>query len=184
MVTLAVGVVLGLVGAGIGLRATPALAYDRAPDQAALTVLGERIDGDVNQGLLPDDRAALMRAEVNVTQKLITAGDSQATAMLADIDRDLSAYDNSIDVNEADRDLFFHTGDTITIALRDGVGWKVETIQNTDVLDLKSKNELNPPGVVGVYLAKQPGFTRVVLVDPASNRHVRFRIYVVEKSSS
>jgi hypothetical protein len=168
------------------IAATPvgALAYDPTQDQAMIRVLGERIDGDVNQGVLPDDRAALMRAEVAATQKLVTNGDSQATAMLADIDRDLSAYDDSVDIDEASRDLFFHSGDAITIAMRDGVDWHVDSVQNTDIMNIKTPGAMNATGVQGVYLAKQPGFTRITLVDPASGKHVEFRFYIVDKAVS
>ena len=147
-------------------------------------VLGERIDGDVNQGLLPNDRAALLRAELEATQKLITNSDSQATAMLADIDRDLAVYDKTVDVNEANGDLFYHVGDSITIAMRDAAAWQVETVQNTDVMDVKRKDALNPPGVQGVYLAKSPGYTAITLADPASGKHVRFRFYIVDKAAA
>lgn len=166
------------------LAAVPldAVAYDPAPDQATIGVLSERIDGDVNGGLLPTDRAALMRAEVQAAQKLVTNGDPQATAMLADIDRDLSAYDNTVDINETNRDLFFHSGDAVTIAMRDGVAWQVEKVQNTDIMDVKSPNAVNPPGVQGTYLAKQPGYTGITLVDPASGKHVGFRFYIVDKA--
>jgi hypothetical protein len=159
-----------------------ALAYDPAPDQAMVGVLNERIDGDVNQGVLPTDRAALMRAEIEAAQKLVTNGDSQATAMLADIDRDLAAYDNSVDINEANRDLFYHTGDAITIAMRDGVAWQVDNVQNTDIMNVKNPNAMNATGVQGVYLAKQPGYTSISLSDPASGKKVRFRFYVVDKA--
>ncbi len=158
------------------------LAYDPTQDQALIRVLGERIDGDVNQGVLPDDRAALMRAEVAATQKLVTNGDSQATAMLADIDRDLAAYDDTVDIFEAGRDLFFHSGDAITIAMRDGVDWKVDHVGNTDIMNVKAPNALNPPGVQGIYLAKQPGYTGITLVDPATGKHVDFRFYIVDKA--
>jgi hypothetical protein len=160
-----------------------AAAYDPAPDQAMIRVLGERIDGDVNQDLLPTDRAALMRAEIEAAQKLVTNGDSQATAMLADIDRDLAAYDKTLDINEADRDLFYHSGDTITIAMRDGTAWGVESVANTDIMNVKTPSALNAPGVQGVYLAKQPGYTALTLQDPASGRHVRFRFYIVDKAA-
>jgi hypothetical protein len=160
------------------------LAYDPTQDQAMIRVLGERIDGDVNQGLLPDDRAALMRAEIAATQKLVTNGDSQATAMLADIDRDLSAYDNTVDIDEAERDLFFHSGDAITIAMRDGVEWKVDSVSNTDIMNVKSPGAMYPPGVQGIYLAKQPGYTGITLSDPASGKKVRFRFYIVDKAAS
>jgi hypothetical protein len=158
------------------------LAYDPAPDQATIGVLSERIDGDVNQGLLPTDRAALMRAEIEAARKLVNNGDPQATAMLADIDRDLAAYDKTVDINEADRDLFFHSGDAVTIAMRDGVAWQVDKVQNTDIMDVKAPNAVNPPGVQGTYLAKQPGYTGITLVDPASGKHVGFRFYIVDKA--
>jgi len=157
-------------------------AYDPVPDQAMIRVLSERIDGDVNQGSLPDDRAALMRAEIEATQKLVTNGDSQSTAMLADIDRDLAAYDNTLDVNEAARDLFYHSGDTVTIAMRDGAAWQVEKVQNTDIMDVKTPGAMLASGVQGIYLAKQPGYTAIVLADPASGRHVTFRCYIVDKA--
>jgi hypothetical protein len=147
-------------------------------------VLNERIDGDVNQGLLPSDRAALMRAEIDAAQKLVTNSDPQATAMLADIDRDLAQYDDTVDIDEANLDLFYHSGDAITIAMRDGVDWKVEGVQNTDVMDVKAPSTMNPTGVQGVYLAKQPGYTAITLVDPASGRHVKFRFYIVDKAVS
>jgi hypothetical protein len=159
-----------------------ASAYDPTADQAMVRVLGERIDGDVNQGVLPGDRAALMRAEIDAAQKLVTNGDSQATAMLADIDRDLAAYDNTVDIDEADRDLFYHSGDTITIAMRDGVAWTVESVQNTDIMNVKTPNAMNATGVQGTYLAKQPGYTSITLTDPASGKHVRFRFYIVDKA--
>jgi hypothetical protein len=159
-------------------------AYDPGPDQALVRVLGERIDGDVNQGLLPPDRAALMRAEIDAAQKLVTNGDSQATAMLADIDRDLAAYDNTVDINEADRDLFYHSGDAITIAMRDGVTWQVDNVQNTDIMNVKAPNAMNATGVQGTYLAKQPGYTGITLTDPASGKHVRFRFYIVDKAAA
>jgi hypothetical protein len=161
-----------------------ARADDPVQNQAMVTVLGERIDGDVNQGLLPDDRAALMRAEIAAAQKLVTNGDSQAPAMLADIDRDLSAYDNSLDINESGRDLFYHSGDAITIAMRDGVAWQVESVQNTDIMNVKTPGAMTATGVQGTYLAKQPGFTRITLVDPASGKHVGFRFYIVDKSAN
>jgi hypothetical protein len=160
-----------------------AWAYDPEPDQAMVRVLGERIDGDVNAGLLPDDRAALMRAEIEAAQKLVTNSDSQATAMLADIDRDLAAYDNTVDINEASRDLFYHTGDAITIAMRDGAGWQVDGVQNTDVMNVKTPGAMNATGVQGVYLAKGPGYTAITLTDPASGRQVRFRFYIVDKAA-
>jgi hypothetical protein len=147
-------------------------------------VLGERIDGDVNQGVLPGDRAALMRAEIDAAQKLVTNGDSQATAMLADIDRDLAAYDNTVDIYEADRDLFYHSGDAITIAMRDGVAWTVESVQNTDIMNVKTPGAMNATGVQGTYLAKQPGYTGITLTDPASGKRVHFRFYIVDKASS
>jgi hypothetical protein len=156
--------------------------YDPTADQATVGVLNERIDGDVNQGLLPTDRAALMRAEIEAAQKLVTNKDSQATAMLADIDRDLAAYDHTVDSNEANRDLFYHTGDAITIAMRDGVAWQVDNVQNTDIMNLKNPNAMNPPGVQGIYLAKQPGYTGISLTDPASGKKVRFRFYIVDKA--
>lgn len=159
-------------------------AYDPGPDQALVRVLGERIDGDVNAGILPPDRAALMRAEIEAAQKLVTNNDSQATAMLADIDRDLAAYDHSVNINEADRDLFYHVGDTITIAMRDGAAWQVDSVQNTDIMDIKGKNAMNPTGVQGAYLAKSPGYTSITLGDPASGKHVRFRFYIVDKAAS
>lgn len=159
-------------------------AYDPAPDQAMVGVLNERIDGDVNQGVLPTDRAALMRAEIEAAQKLVTNGDSQATAMLADIDRDLAAYDNSVDINEAGRDLFYHTGDAVTIAMRDGVAWQIDNVQNTDIMNVKNPNAMNATGVQGVYLAKQPGYTSITLSDPASGKKVRFRFYIVDKAVS
>ncbi len=168
--------------AAILLSPLAAAAYDPAADQALVGVLDERIDGDVNQGLLPTDRAALMRAEIVAAQKLVTNGDSQASAMLADIDRDLAAYDNTLDINEADRDLLYHSGDAITIAMRDGVEWKVESVQNTDILNVKTPGAMNSTGVQGVYLAKAPGFTALTLVDPASNKHVKFRFYIVDKA--
>jgi hypothetical protein len=159
-----------------------AFAYDPAPDQATIGVLSERIDGDVNQSLLPTDRAALMRAEIEAAQKLVTNGDSQATAMLADIDRDLAAYDSTVDINEANRDLFYHSGDAITIAMRDGVAWQVDSVQNTDIMNVKNPNAMNPPGVQGVYLAKQPGYTGITLSDSASGKKVKFRFYIVDKA--
>jgi hypothetical protein len=159
-----------------------AWAYDPAPDQNVIRVLNERIDGDVNQGLLPTDRAALMRAEIEAAQKLVTNGDSQATAMLADIDRDLAAYDNTVDVNEAGRDLLYHSGDAITIAMRDGVAWQVDSVQNTDIMNVKNPNAMNAAGVQGVYLAKQPGYTGITLTDPGSGKHVKFRFYIVDKA--
>jgi hypothetical protein len=158
-----------------------AQAYDPAPDQAMIRVLNERIDGDVNANLLPTDRAALMRAQIDATQKLVTNGDSQATAMLADIDRDLAAYDNTLNINEADRDLLYHSDDAITIAMRDGVDWKVD-VQNTDVLDRKSPTAMLATGVQGIYLAKQPGYTGMTLADPVSGKQVRFRLYIVDKA--
>ncbi len=161
-----------------------ASAYDPVPDQALVRVLGERIDGDVNQGLLPNDRAALMRAEIEAAQKLVTNGDSQATAMLADIDRDLAPYDNTVDINEASRDLMYHVADTITIAMRDGAAWQVDNAQNTDIMDLKQKGTLYPPGVQGAYLAKSPGYTAITLSDPATGKHVRFRFYIVDKAAA
>jgi len=173
-----------LLAALIAAIPLAARAYDPTQDQAMIRVLGERIDGDVNQGVLPDDRAALMRAEVAATQKLVTNGDSQATAMLADIDRDLSAYDDTVDIDEASRDLFFHSGDAITIAMRDGVDWHVDSVQNTDIMNIKTPGAMNATGVQGVYLAKQPGFTRITLVDPASGKHVEFRFYIVDKAVS
>jgi hypothetical protein len=159
-------------------------AYDPIADQATIRVLGERIDGDVNQGILPGDRAALMRAEIDAAQKLVTNGDSQATAMLADIDRDLATYDNTVDINEANRDLLYHVGDTITIAMRDGATWHVDSVQNTDIMDLKQKDAMNPTGVQGAYLAKSPGFTAITLSDSASGKHVRFRFYIVDKAAA
>jgi hypothetical protein len=159
-----------------------AVAYDPAPDQSMIRVLGERIDGDVNAGVLPTDRAALLRAEIEATQKLVTNNDSQATAMLADIDRDLAAYDNSVDINEANRDLFYHVGDTITIAMRDDAAWQVDNVQNPDIMDVKQKGAMNATGVQGAYLAKSPGYTAITLTDPASARHVRFRFYIVDKA--
>ncbi len=156
-------------------------AYDPAPDQTMVRVLGERIDGDVNAGLLPTDRAALMRAEIDATQKLITNSDSQATAMLGDIDRDLAPYDYTVDSNEAERDLFYHLGDTITIAMRDGVAWHVDSVQNTDIIDVKTKDAVYASGVQGAYLAKSPGYSALTLSDPASGKHVRFRFYIVDK---
>ena len=149
-----------------------------------LRALGERIDGDVNQGVLPTDRAALLRAELDATQKLITNGDSQATAMLADIDRDLAPYDKTVDINEAGVDLMYHIGDTITIAMRDGAAWQVDSVQNTDIMDLKQKSVMNPAGVQGAYLAKSPGYTAITLSDPASGKHVRFRFYIVDKAAA
>jgi hypothetical protein len=159
-----------------------AAQYDPAADQAMVRVLGERIDGDVNQGQLPTDRAALMRAEIEAAQKLVTNGDSQATAMLADIDRDLAAYDNTVDINEANRDLFYHSGDAITIAMRDGVAWAVDNVQNTDIMNVKNPNAMNAAGVQGVYLAKQPGYTGITLTDQATGKHVKFRFYIVDKA--
>jgi len=173
---------LALLLALLSVAPLAATAYDPAPDQALVRVLSERIDGDVNQGLLPADRAALMRAEIDAAQKLVTNSDSQATAMLADIDRDLAVYDNTVDINEANRDLFYHAGDAITIAMRDGAAWQVESVQNTDIMDVKTRDAMNVTGVQGVYLAKQPGYTALVLADPASGRHVRFRFYIVDKA--
>jgi hypothetical protein len=149
-----------------------------------VTVLNERIDGDVNGGLLPTDRAALMRAEIEAAQKLVTNRDSQATAMLADIDRDLAAYDNTVDINEANRDLFYHSGDAITIAMRDGVAWQVDNVQNTDIMSVKKPNAMNAAGVQGIYLAKQPGYTGITLSDPASGKKVKFRFYIVDKAAA
>jgi hypothetical protein len=160
-----------------------AAAYDPVPDQAMMRVLNERIDGDVNAGLLPSDRAALARAEIEAAQKLVTNGDSQATAMLADIDRDLAAYDNTVDIDEANRDLLYHSGDAITIAMRDGVDWKVDKVQNTDIMDVKKPGAMNPTGVQGTYLAKQPGYTGITLVDPATDKRVIFRFYIVDKAA-
>jgi len=174
---------IAALAAALSLLPVAAFAYDPTLDQALVTVLGERVDGDVNQGLLPDDRAALMRAEIMATQKLVTNGDSQATAMLADIDRDLAAYDNTLDIFESGRDLLYHSGDSITIAMRDGVAWQVESVQNTDIMNVKTPGAINPPGVQGVYLAKQPGYTALTLVDPASGKHVGFRFYVVDKAA-
>jgi hypothetical protein len=176
---------VSLVALAVVLALTPLAAgaqYDPTTDQAMIRVLGERIDGDVNQGLLPTDRAALMRAEIEAAQKLVTNGDSQATAMLADIDRDLAAYDNTVDINEANRDLFYHSGDAITIAMRDGVAWQVDTVQNTDIMNVKNPSAINATGVQGTYLAKQPGYTGITLTDPASGKHVKFRFYVVDKA--
>lgn len=171
-----------VIAAIFALSPAVAMAYDPAADQAMIRVLGERIDGDVNQGVLPADRAALMRAEIEAVQKLVTNGDSQATAMLADIDRDLAAYDNTLGINEANRDLLYHTGDAITIAMRDGAAWQIDNVQNTDVMDIKTKGALNAAGVQGLFLAKQPGFTAITLVDPASGKHVKFRFYIVDKA--
>jgi hypothetical protein len=175
-----------IVAAIVALCLAPlaAAAYDPAQDQNTIRVLGERIDGDVNQGLLPNDRAALFRADLEATQKLISNGDSQATAMLADIDRDLAVYDNTVDINEANSDLFYHVGDSITIAMRDDAAWQVEAVQNTDVMDVKRKDALNSPGVQGVYLAKSPGYTAITLADAASGKHVRFRFYIVDKAAA
>ncbi len=167
------------------LLACPAVvsAYDPAADQAMVRVLGERIDGDVNQGLLPTDRASLMRAEIDAAQKFVTNGDSQATAMLADIDRDLAVYDNTVNVNESGRDLCYHVGDTITIAMRDGRAWQVDNVANTDIMDIKQKTAMNATGVQGAYLAKAPGYTAITLTDPASGQHVTFRFYIIDKAA-
>jgi hypothetical protein len=173
---------LAAVLAAVPLAA--AAQYDPTADQATVGVLSERIDGDVNQGLLPTDRAALMRAEIVAAQKLVTNRDSQATAMLADIDRDLAAYDNTVDINEANRDLFYHSGDAITIAMRDGVAWQVDNVQNTDIMNVKNPSAMNATGVQGVYLAKQPGYTGITLTDPASGKHVKFRFYIVDKAAA
>jgi hypothetical protein len=175
---------MAALAAALVCRPLIAGAYDPAPDQAMVRVLNERIDGDVNADLLPTDRAALMRAEIEAAQKLVTNGDSQATAMLADIDRDLAAYDATVDVNETGRDLFYHSGDSITIAMRDGVDWQVEKVQNTDIMDVKAPNAMKAAGVQGIFLAKAPGYTGITLVDPASGRHVAFRFYIVDKAAA
>jgi hypothetical protein len=93
----------------------------------------------------------------------------------------LATYDNSLDVNEANSDLLYHSGDTITIAMRDGIAW-IDSVQNTDVMNVKTPGALNATGVQGVYLAKQPGYTAITLVDQASGRHVGFRFYIVDKA--
>ena len=69
------------------------------------------------------------------------------------------------------------------IAMRDGVAWQVDNVQNTDIMNVKNPSAMNASGVQGVYLAKQPGYTAITLTDPASGKHVKFRFYIVDKAA-
>lgn len=162
----------------------PALAYDPAPDLASARVLGARIDGDVAQGIVSGARAALLRAEIAAAQRSMANDDAQATEMLADIDRDLAVLDLTLDANEAGRDLLYHVGDKITIALRDGVAWQVEKISNPDLFDLLRPDEVNATGVQGVFLAKDTGTVLVTLLDPSSGRRLHFSLTFVMRATS
>jgi hypothetical protein len=168
------------VAVALLVPAAASAAYDPAADTNTLRALSERIDGDNAQGLLSGDRAALLRAELASARTFVANGDPQATAMLADIDRDLAPLDKSLDANEAGRDLLFHTGDKIVLAMRDGVAWQIGEKRNTDVLDVLATGAANPAGVQGTLLAKQPGDAAVTLVDPASGRQLRFRFIIVD----
>ncbi|GAC1533084.1 MAG: hypothetical protein NVS2B17_00300 [Candidatus Velthaea sp.] len=159
-----------------------ALAYDPGADQSAARVLSERIDGDVAQGLVPAARAALLRAEIAAVQRALANSDSAATDMLAEIDRDLAAADLNLDANEANRDLLFHTGDKITLAMRDGRTWQIDGITNRDVLDRMVSGVMYVQGVQAVLLAKGDGFSALTLLDPATGTRLRFRFTIVART--
>ncbi|GAC1409016.1 MAG: hypothetical protein NVSMB64_17730 [Candidatus Velthaea sp.] len=166
----------------LALVPSAVFAYDPAADRAATRVLAERIDGDVAQGLVPAARAALLRAEVAAVQRAIANNDSAATEMLAEIDRDLAAVDLNVDANEANRDLLYHAGDKITLAMRDGRAWQIDGITNRDVLDRLASGVMYVQGVQGVLLAKSDGFSAVTLLDPASGMRLRFRFTIVSRT--
>lgn len=157
----------------------PVRAYESGPDLASASVLGARIDGDVAQGLVTSARAALLRAEIAAAQRSIANGDAQATDMLADIDRDLAALDLSLDANEAGRNLLYHVGDKITIALRDGAAWQIEKISDPNLFGRVRPDAIDATGVQGTFLAKDVGTVLVSLLDPASGRHRRFTLTFV-----
>lgn len=163
------------------LAPLPAAAYDPARDQALVRVLSGRIDGDVSQGLVPSDRAALFRAELDAAQRAIANNDSQASAMLDDIDREISLLDRTLDMADANHDLLFHVGDQITIAMRDGRTWRVDAVTDRNVFDLTRMGVAYPTGVQGVYLAKSSGSVVVTLADADNGQKVRFRLTFVPR---
>lgn len=170
--------VIAAVAAAL-LVPTPAFAYDPGPDTARARVLGERIDGDVAQGVVSGAKAALLRAEIAAAQRSIANNDAQATDMLDEIDRDLAVLDKTLDATEAGHDLLYHIGDRITIAMRDGGDWHVEKISNPNAFGLARAGAMDATGVQGVYLVKDTGTIAVTLLNAASGRRVTFSLTFV-----
>ncbi|HKU67484.1 MAG TPA: hypothetical protein VJP85_06905, partial [Candidatus Baltobacteraceae bacterium] len=82
--------------------------------------------------------------------------------MLDVIDRQLAEVDHTLSRAEGGRGITIHVGDSVTVALNDSYAWNVS---NSDPTVLPMKEGAMPPGVQGVFTAKQPG-TAIVSLEP------------------